>query len=61
MRIWPKSEYKWAGWPPGLVYFIPTKFGDYPSSDSVVKSDYVFQYIYTCTSAPPPPTFHLNK
>ena len=30
----------------GLEYFIPTKFGEYPSSDSVVKSDYVFQYIY---------------
>ena len=41
-RIWPKSEYKWAG----LEYFIPTKFGEYPSSDSVVKSDYVFPYIY---------------
>ena len=31
----------------GLEYFIPTKFGEYPSSDSVVKVDYVFQYIYT--------------
>ena len=30
----------------GLEYFIPTKFGEYPSSDSVVKSDYVFPYIY---------------
>ena len=30
----------------GLEYFIPTKFGEYPSSDSVVKSDYVFLYIY---------------
>ena len=30
----------------GLKYFIPTKFGEYPSSDSVVKSDYVFPYIY---------------
>ena len=29
----------------GLEYFIPTKFGEYPSSDSVVKSDYVFSYI----------------
>ena len=29
----------------GLEYFIPTKFGEYPSSDSVVKSDYV-PYIY---------------
>ena len=26
----------------GLEYFIPTKFGEYPSS----KSDYVFPYIY---------------
>ena len=31
---------------PSLEYFIPTKFGEYPSSDSVVKSDYVFPYIY---------------
>ena len=30
----------------GLEYFIPTKFGEYPSSDSVVKSDYVFPCIY---------------
>ena len=30
----------------GLEYFTPTKFGEYPSSDSVVKSDYVFPYIY---------------
>ena len=30
----------------GLEYFIPTKFGEYPSSDSVVKSDYVCPYIY---------------
>ena len=30
----------------GLEYFIPTKFGEYPSSYSVVKSDYVFPYIY---------------
>ena len=30
----------------GLEYFIPTKFGEYPSSDSVVKSDYLFPYIY---------------
>ena len=30
----------------GLEYSIPTKFGEYPSSDSVVKSDYVFPYIY---------------
>ena len=29
-----------------LKYFIPTKFGKYPSSDSVVKADSVFQYIY---------------
>ena len=26
-------------------YFIPTKFGKYPSSNSVVKADYMFQYI----------------
>ena len=26
--------------------FIPTKFGKYPSSNSVVKADYVFQHIY---------------
>ena len=30
----------------GLEYFFPTKFGEYPSRDSVVKSDYVFLYIY---------------
>ena len=30
----------------GHEYFIPTKFGEYPSSDSVVKADYVFPYIY---------------
>ena len=30
----------------GLEYFIPTKFGEYPLSDSVDKSDYVFPYIY---------------
>ena len=30
----------------GHEYFIPTKFGEYPSSDSVVKADYVFLYIY---------------
>ena len=29
-----------------IEYFIPTKFGKYPSSDSVVKADYVFSYIY---------------
>ena len=34
-------------------YFIPTKFGKYPSSDSVVKVDYVFLYMH--------PPFHLNK
>ena len=33
--IWPKSQYKCAGsW---VLY--PTKFGKYPSSDSVVKAD----------------------
>ena len=30
----------------GHEYFIPTKFGKYPSSNSVVKSDSVFPYIY---------------
>ena len=30
----------------GHEYFIPAKFGKYPSSNSVVKADYVFQYIY---------------
>ena len=30
----------------GHEYFIPTKFGKYTSSDSVVKADYVFPYIY---------------
>ena len=42
-RVWPKSQYKCAGF---LEYFIPTKFVKYPSSDSVVKADSVFQYIY---------------
>ena len=43
----------------GLEYFIPTKFGEYPSSDSVVNCDYVFPYIYMHLVHPPP--FHLNK
>ena len=30
----------------GHEYFNPTKFGKYPSSDSVVNADYVFPYIY---------------
>ena len=30
----------------GHEYFITTKHGKYPSSDSVVKADYVFPYIY---------------
>ena len=30
----------------GLEYHIPTKIGEYTSSDSVGKADYVFQYIY---------------
>ena len=30
----------------GHEYFIPTKLGKYTSSNSVVKADYVFQYIY---------------
>ena len=38
----------------GHECFIPTKFGEYPSSDAVVKADHVFPYIYTCTSAPAP-------
>ena len=42
-QIWPKRQYKYAG---VLKYFIPTKLGKYPSSDSVVKADSVFQYIY---------------
>ena len=40
-------------------YFIPTMFGKYPSSDSVVKTDYVFPYIYMHYA--PPSFFHLNK
>ena len=30
----------------GHEYFIPIKFGEYPVSDSVVRTDYVFPYIY---------------
>ena len=30
----------------GYEYFLPTKFGKYLSSYSVVKADYVFPYIY---------------
>ena len=30
----------------GRKYFIHKKFCKYPSSDSVVKADYVFPYIY---------------
>ena len=37
---------RWAKNVRGHEYFIPTKFGKYPSSNSVVKADYVFQYIY---------------
>ena len=40
--IWPKSQHKCAG----HEYFIPTKFGEYPSSVSVVKADFVFLYTY---------------
>ena len=29
----------------GHEYFIPAKLDKYPSSDSVVKADYVFPYI----------------
>ena len=44
---------------PGHEHFIPTKFRKHPLSGSVVKSDYVFPYIYMhlCT----PTLFHLNK
>ena len=31
----------------GLEYFIPTKFGEFPSSDSVVKSDYAAREFFT--------------
>ena len=41
----------------GLEYFIPTEFGEYPSSDSVVQSDHT----YTCTSAPPTLFTLINK
>ena len=41
----------------GLEYFIPTKFGEYPSSDSVVKSDCVPIHIHALVHPP----FHLNK
>ena len=51
--LWPCSGSTLGGFGPnvntnerGLEYFIPTKFGEYPSSDSVVKSDYVLPYIY---------------
>ena len=30
----------------GHEFLILTKFGKYPSNDSVVKADYVFPYIY---------------
>ena len=30
----------------GQRYFIPTKFGKCVSRDSVVKTDYVFPYMY---------------
>ena len=43
----------------GHEHFIPTKFRKHPLSSSVVKAGYVFPYIYTCISAPPP--FHVNK
>ena len=33
----------------GLEYFIPTKFGEYPSSDSVVKRVTMCSHTYTCT------------
>ena len=34
--------------------FIPNKFGKYPSSDSVVKADSGFQYIYIHLVQTPP-------
>ena len=37
----------------GHEYFIPTKFGEYPSSDFVVKADYV----YICMHCAPLPFF----
>ena len=45
----------------GHDYFIPTKFGKYPSSNSVVKADYVFQYIYMHRCIPPPFLTSINK
>ena len=45
----------------GLEYFIPTKFGEYPSNDSVVTVRVTMcSHTYTCTSAPPPFT-SINK
>ena len=41
----------------GHENFIPTKFHKHPSSGSVVKADYVCSHIYTCISAPLPPSF----
>ena len=38
----------------GLENFIRTKFGEYPSSDSVVKSDYVFPIHIHALVHPPP-------
>ena len=43
----------------GHEYFIPTKFGEYPSSDSVTQVT-LCSHTYAWTSAPPP-FFHLNK
>ena len=53
--MWPFSAPTWiplGGFGPkvntnvqGHEYFIPTKFNKYPSSDSVIKADYVFPYI----------------
>ena len=50
--LWPCSGSVPSGFGPkvntnerDLEDFIPTKFGEYPSSDSVVKSEYVFPYI----------------
>ena len=41
----------------GHEYFIPTKFGKYPSNDSVLKADYVFPLIYMYKWPP----FHIDN
>ena len=43
-------------------YFISIKFPKHPSSGSVRKADYVFQYTYIVHAlVHPPPFLHLNK